>query len=94
MKFRPSSPPVKSDNCEASVWNADATASVIMAKNIALTRNEKSPTASDSTKERPKAPAMPMAIASHVGPTREQAMATPYAPMPKNMVCAKLTMPV
>ncbi|MCY1518146.1 hypothetical protein D9M68_528540 [compost metagenome] len=31
LKFKPSSPPVRSDSCETSVWNAAATASVIMA---------------------------------------------------------------
>ena len=31
LNVRPSSPPVMSDSCEARVWNAVATASVIMA---------------------------------------------------------------
>ena len=51
LKVRPSSPPVKSDSCEASVWNAEATASVIIAKKIARTRSENRPMASDSTSE-------------------------------------------
>ncbi|MNT39802.1 hypothetical protein D3C72_1760790 [compost metagenome] len=31
LKFRPSSPPVRSESCETSVWKAAATANVIMA---------------------------------------------------------------
>ena len=48
-KLSPSSPPVNSDSCEASVWNAAATASVIIAKKIAFTRRLNSPIASASS---------------------------------------------
>ena len=94
LKVSPSSPPVHSDSCEASVWNAAATASVIIAKKIARTRSENSPIASDSKVDSTSAPTTPAAMAPHVGPMRVVAMAMPYAPMPKNIVCAKLTMPV
>jgi hypothetical protein len=57
--------------------NAVATASVIMAKKMARTRSENSPTASDSTSSNPARPPTPTASASHVGPMRVVAMATP-----------------
>ena len=38
--------------------------------------------------------AVPANTAVQPGSMRMLAIATPYAPMPKNMVCAKLTMPV
>ena len=44
-KVRPSSPPVSSLSCDASVWNPAATASVIIAKKIAFTRSENKPIA-------------------------------------------------
>ena len=90
----PSSPPVMSDSCEARVWNAAATAKVIIAKKIAFTRRLNRPISSDSSSEATSATAMPFASAPQEVPRRVLAMATPYAPMPKNMVCAKLTMPV
>ena len=40
------------------------------------------------------ASAVPSSTGPKPGPSRVSAIATPYAPMPKNMVCAKLTMPV
>ena len=51
LKVRPSSPPVKSDSCEASVWKAAATASVIIEKKIARTRSENRPIGSASTND-------------------------------------------
>jgi hypothetical protein len=77
LKLRPSSPPVRSDSCEASVWNAAATASVIMAKKMARTRSENSPTASDSTSDTASDAPSPIASASQVGPRRVVAMAMP-----------------
>jgi hypothetical protein len=77
LKVRPSSPPVKSDSCEARVWNAAATASVIMAKKMARTRSENSPTASDSPATAASAPPRPTASAAQVGPMRVLAMAMP-----------------
>src|SRR5437773_2206991 len=52
LKLRPSSPPVKSDSCDASVRNADATASVIIAKKIAFTRKLNRPISSASQRLR------------------------------------------
>jgi hypothetical protein len=83
-----------SDICEASVWKAAATASVIIEKKIALTRSENKPTSSASTKDSPSATTSPTRIDDQPGPMLLEAMATPYAPMPKNIVCAKLTIPV
>ena len=40
--FMPSSPPVSHDSCDTSTATAEATASVIMAKKIARTREENS----------------------------------------------------
>jgi hypothetical protein len=77
LKLRPSSPPVRSDSCEASVWNAAATASVIMAKKMARTRSENSPTASDSTNDKASDYRRAHASASQVGPMRVVAMAMP-----------------
>ena len=77
LKVRPSSPPVKSESCEASVANADATASVIMAKKIARTRRLNRPMRSERTSETTSAQAMPSASAGQVGPIRVAAMATP-----------------
>ena len=77
LNVRPSSPPVNHESCDASVWNADATASVIIAKKIALTRSENRPTANDSTSEinsdRPK----PVSTAPQPGPMRVADMAMP-----------------
>ena len=77
LKVRPSSPPVKSESCEASVANAEATASVIMAKKIARTRRLNRPITSERTSETTSAQAMPRASAGHVGPSRVAAIATP-----------------
>ncbi|MOA38847.1 hypothetical protein D3C78_1605720 [compost metagenome] len=77
MKVSPSSPPVHSDSCEARVWKADATASVIMAKKIARTRSENSPTASDSSRLSNSAQPMPSASADQLAPSRPAAIATP-----------------
>ncbi len=91
----PSSPPVNDESCDASVRKAEATASVIMAKKMARTRNENRPTSSDNNSDTSKAAATPSASAPQPGAsTLESEIATPYAPMPKNMVWAKLTMPV
>jgi hypothetical protein len=77
LKVRPSSPPVNSDSCEASVWKAAATASVIIEKKIARTRSENRPMANASTKDSASAPS----DAQHQrAPARAQAraeMATP-----------------
>ena len=94
LKLKPSSPPVKSDNWEASVWKAAATASVIMAKKIARTRSENKPMAKEKASVTPKDSAKPKPMALQVGPHVFDEIAMPYAPMPKNMVWAKLTMPV
>ena len=77
LKVSPSSPPVISESCEASVRNAEATASVIMAKKIALTRRLNRPITNDSSAESASAPSAPMASASQVGPSRVVAMAMP-----------------
>ena len=77
LKVSPSSPPVKSDSCEASVANAAATASVIMAKKIARTRRLNRPMTSERTSETTSAPAVPSASAGQVGPMRVAAIATP-----------------
>jgi hypothetical protein len=76
-KFSPSSPPVKSLSCEARVRQAEATASVIMAKKIALTRSEARPISSDSSSEAASAPARPMPTEPQPGPSLLLAMATP-----------------
>ena len=94
MKVNPSSPPVNSASCEASVRKAEATARVIMAKKMARTRKENSPITKASRNDRTNAQTNPTISAHQVGPRRVVAMAMPYAPMPKNMVWAKLTMPV
>jgi hypothetical protein len=77
LKLRPSSPPVRSDSCEASVWNAAATASVIMAKKMARTRSENKPTASESTNDTASDAPSPTASASQVAPMRVLEMARP-----------------
>jgi hypothetical protein len=77
LKLRPSSPPVKSLNCEARVWKALATASVIIAKKIAFTRSENSPTTSDSSSETTSAAACPRPPRPKPGSMRVLAMATP-----------------
>jgi hypothetical protein len=77
LKFRPSSPPVKSESCEARIWKNDATARVIMAKKIALTRSESRPMAKASTIEKTRHTAMPSARLAHEGPSFETAIATP-----------------
>ena len=77
LKVRPSSPPVKSDSCEASVAKAEATARVIMAKKMARTRRLNRPMTSESSSETTSATAMPPASAGQLGPTRVAAMATP-----------------
>ena len=78
----------------ASVKNADAIAKVIMAKKMARTRREKSPINKASTNDKAKDETKPTPKAVQVAPMCVVASAMPYAPMPKNMVCAKLTMPV
>ena len=76
-KVRPSSPPVKSLSCEARVWKAVATASVIMAKKMAFTRRLKSPINSDSKTETTTAPSSPSATAAQPAPSLSLAMAMP-----------------
>ncbi len=76
-KVRPSSPPVMSDSCEASVRKAEATASVIMAKKIARTRSENRPMSSDSSNESSSAPTAPTTSAHQVGPMALAEMAMP-----------------
>src|SRR4051812_31605988 len=70
LNVMPSSPPVTSDSWEARIAKNDATASVTIAKKIALTRNENNPTRKDSTKEATTAPAAPARIEVQVGPNR------------------------
>ena len=77
LKLSPSSPPVKSDSCEASVRKAEATASVIMAKKIAFTRRLNRPMSSDRTSETASAHTTPSATASQPGPSRVLAIAMP-----------------
>jgi hypothetical protein len=77
LKLRPSSPPVKSDSCEASVRKAEATASVIIAKKIAFTRRLNRPMTSDSSSETTSAAAVPSSTAPQPGPSRVLAMETP-----------------
>ena len=77
LKVRPSSPPVNSESCDASVWKAAATASVIMLKKIARTRSENSPIATASTSDSTSAMAMPLNSAPQPGPMRDDAIATP-----------------
>ena len=78
LKLRPSSPPVKSDSCEASVRKAEATASVIMAKKIAFTRNENSPISSDSTTDTTSAHSTPSSSTPQEASSTElSAIATP-----------------
>ncbi len=67
-KLRPSSPPVSHDSCDASTRNADATASVIIAKNIASTRNENRPMASASSIASGRPITTPVATAAQLGP--------------------------
>jgi hypothetical protein len=55
----------------------EATASVIMAKKIALTRSEKRPIRNESTSDTATAPAAPSAIAPQPTSMRESAIATP-----------------
>ena len=66
-----------SDSCDARVWNAAATASVIMEKKIARTRSENRPIASASTNESASDTARPAAMADQPGPMRVDAMAIP-----------------
>ena len=77
LKFRPSSPPVKSDSCEANVRNAEATASVIIAKKIAFTRRLNRPISSDKASDTASAATMPTASALQLAPICVEAMATP-----------------
>ena len=77
LKVRPSSPPVKSESCEASVRKAEATASVIMAKKIAFTRRLNRPIRNESNAESTSAAKAPSASAPQVGPKRVLAMAMP-----------------
>ncbi len=77
LKLSPSSPPVHSDSWEASVWNAAATASVIMAKKMARTRSENRPMASDSSSDTSSAAPRPSASAPQPAPMRDDAIATP-----------------
>ena len=65
-----------------------------MAKKIAFTRKLNRPITSDSRSDTASAATTPSATAPQPGPSRVLAMAMPYAPMPKNIVWAKLTMPV
>ena len=77
-KVRPSSPPVKSESCEASVRKAEATASVIMAKKMAFTRSENNPISSESTREIRSAHTMPTSMAPQLACSTEfSAIATP-----------------
>ena len=66
-----------SDSCDASVWKAAATASVIIEKKIAFTRNENKPMSSASTKDSASATTRPARMASQPGPMRVEAMAMP-----------------
>ena len=65
-----------------------------MAKKMARTLSENSPTSSATRNDKASDAAKPTASAFQVAPMLVVAMAMPYAPIPKNMVCAKLTMPV
>ena len=56
------------DNCDASTRKAEATASVIIAKKIASTRNEKSPIASASSIASGRPVTTPVATAAQFGP--------------------------
>jgi hypothetical protein len=73
----PSSPPVKSESCEARIWKNAATARVIMAKKMARTRSERSPMASAIASVTTRHTAMPSARLPQVGPSFAAAMPTP-----------------
>ena len=75
-KLRPSSPPVSHDNCEAKTRKADATASVIIAKNIASTLNENSPIARASSMASGRPVTTAVATAAQLGPIEYSAIAT------------------
>ena len=47
-----------------------------------------------TTMEMPNPAVVPSTMASQPGPICRNAIAAPYAPKPKNMVWAKLTIPV
>ncbi len=73
--------------------NFRTAASVTIAKKIARTRSENS-AITRATAAASSTPAIvPRAMAEKLGPSAVSAIATPYAPMPKNMVCANDTMP-
>ena len=73
----PSSPPVRFDNCEASTSATEATASVIIAKKIALTRSDKRPIAAATTMETASPASAPRSTASQPGPICLSEMAAP-----------------
>ncbi len=68
---------MKSLSCETPVWNALATASVIMAKKMALTRRLNRPMSSDSTSDTSNAATTPRPTAAQPSPSRVLAIATP-----------------
>ena len=73
----PSSPPVRFDSCEARIAKNDATASVIIAKKIALTRSENKPIRKESTSDIESAATVPAAMAPQLGSIRVVAIAMP-----------------
>ena len=76
-KFSPSSPPVRPESWLTSTANAEATASVIMAKKIARTRSEKSPITSASTVAATAPASVPVSSAPQPRPICVEASATP-----------------
>ena len=73
----PSSPPVTLESWDARMAKNEATASVIMAKKIAFTRNENRPIRNESASDSAIAAAVPSAIALQPASSRDSAMATP-----------------
>ncbi len=73
----PSSPPVTLESCDARMAKNEATASVIMAKKIAFTRNENRPIRNESESDSAIAATVPSAIALQPASSRDSAMATP-----------------
>ena len=67
-----------SDSCEASVRKAEATASVIMAKKMALTRSENRPISNDSSVDTSSAHTTPSRmVPKDASSTELSAIATP-----------------
>ena len=75
--MRPSSPPVRSESCDARIRNAEATASVIIAKKIVRTRRLNRPIRTASTSAIARPAKTPTATASQPAPMRVRAIATP-----------------